>query len=109
MGEGAALRQRQLPHARERAEALAELAVAAVTLEMRLEEGEMDIEILLEAANDDDEEEAQEVEAAGGAAFTAEELAWGRKEAKARLGAEAFRAWRKAVKKAAKGKAASMD
>ena len=52
-----------------------------------------------EAAPGDDEGEGRAAPAAG---FTDEELQWGRKEAKARLGAEAFKEWRKAARKAAK-------
>ena len=39
--------------------------------------------------------------------FSEEELAWGRKEAKSRLSADDFRAWRKASKRASKQKAAA--
>ena len=47
----------------------------------------------------DDEGEGGAAPAAG---FTDEELQWGRKEAKSRLGAEAFKEWRKAARKAGK-------
>ena len=40
--------------------------------------------------------------AGGGFVFTDEELAWGRKVAKARLAPDEYRAWRKASKLASK-------
>ena len=54
-----------------------------------------------EGAEEADDEGGKAVEAAK-EEFTDEELSWGRKVAKARLDADTFRAWRKAVKKRAK-------
>ena len=45
---------------------------------------------------------AAAAEVAEGVGFSDEELAWGRKEAKARLEPEAFKAWRKETKALAK-------
>ena len=101
----ARLRQRELPRARARARELEAIAAAATALALGLEEGAgADVLTLLgaadgEAAPADDEGEGRAAPAAG---FTDEELQWGRKEAKARLGAEAFKEWRKAARKAAK-------
>ena len=93
--------RRRPPRARE----LEAIAAAATALALGLEEGAGgDVLALLgaadgEAAPGDGEGEGRAAPAAG---FTDEELQWGRKEAKARLGAEAFKEWRKAARKAAK-------
>ena len=101
----ARLRPRQLPRARARARELEAIAAAAAALALGIAEGAGgDVLALLgaadgEAVGGDDEGEGGAAPAAG---FTDEELQWGRKEAKARLGAEAFKEWRKAARKAAK-------
>ena len=115
----AAVMQRLLPEARERAGALEELALRATALELALTDGQLTGESLDEAirvAGDeqtdaaaleghpaaDDHDEEQPDDGGGGFAFTDEELSWGRKVAKARLAPEEFKAWRKAVKLASK-------
>ena len=101
----AGVRQRLLPLANSRATELGELAAAAVALEMAVAEGASEAALEELAGSEEEEEEgaaASAAEARSGASFTAEQLAWGKKEAKAKLGAEAFKAWKKAVKQAAK-------
>ena len=121
----AAAMQALLPVARERVAALEALAAEAVALQMALAEGlhlaggGEALEELLDMGGGGVAEGRQAAEDAEGDvfgdgdgigqtdgaddfSFTEEELAWGRKEAKAKLGPEEFKAWRKAAKKAAK-------
>ena len=101
--QAATILQRLLPLARERVEELSELAIAAAALEMGLSEGAAEAALMVagggaeSSETDEDEEEGMKEERLN---FTDEELAWGRKEAKAKLDTETFKAWRKAVKKA---------
>ena len=107
--------QRLLPVARERAEDVEKLARAAAALESAVV-GRLDAEGLAAALA---ELGGSGIDAADGAGddegtvhvaepdFSEEELAWGRKEAKSRLSADDFRAWRKASKRASKQKAAA--
>ena len=121
----AACMQALVPVARDRLEALQRLAAGAVALQMAILEGldptgggnaSTTFEQLLEGIGEaggsggggDGREEGGGAEPGGGSgkedgfSFSEEELAWGRKEAKAKLGPEEFKAWRKAAKKAAK-------
>lgn len=107
--QAVAVMQRLLPEAQGRAELLEALAIDAVLLEMALEAGVAN-EALLELLGGDGDGDEQlgddpdSSASATGAAFTDEELMWGRKEARAKLSAEDFKAWRKAARKVSKGK-----
>ena len=101
--------QALLPLAHARCGELEQLAVEAVRLQIALEQGLA--ADLIDALADEEVHSDSDSDPGGGgegppaaAEFTPEELAWGRKEAKARLGPEEFKAWRKAAKKAAKSK-----
>ena len=104
--QAAGLRQRLLPRARESAEELEELAAEAALVELALADGlDKAVWAALQAEDELDEEGGDEAGTATAAAkftFDEEELSWGRKEAKAKLGPEEFKAWRKAAKAAAK-------
>ena len=103
----ARLRQRQLPRARTRARSLEAIAATALALALGLEEG-VGCAVLAQLGAADGEgvgggEEGEEGHmSVSPAGFTDEELQWGRKEARARLSAEAFKEWRKAARKAGK-------
>ncbi|EOD39556.1 hypothetical protein EMIHUDRAFT_200064 [Emiliania huxleyi CCMP1516] len=102
----AVLRQRLLPRARESAEELEQLAAEAALFELALADG-LDEEgwAALQAEDDLDGGGGGEAGTAVEAPsfdFDEAELSWGRKEAKAKLGPEEFRAWRKAAKAAAR-------
>ena len=79
------------------------MAISAAALEIGLSEGAAEAALMVagdgaeSSETDEDEEEGMKEERLS---FTDEELAWGRKEAKAKLDTETFKAWRKAVKKA---------
>jgi hypothetical protein len=103
-----ALRQRLLPDTLRRAEALRGIASEAAALRLALQaDAPSDaVRALLGKGGGAGELDGDELGWAGGegggeagGGFSDEELAWGRKEAKARLQPEAFREWRKAVKK----------
>ena len=107
--QAAGVRQRLLPEARERAGNLESLARAAAALEAAVAE-RLDAAglaaVLDELGGSADAADSAGPEEASARveqqSFSEDELAWGRKEAKSRLGAEEFRAWRRAVKKASK-------
>lgn len=102
--QAAGLRQRLLPEARARAQALRRIARDAAEAQLAIESAAPGaLEALgarLERGADGEEEDDDESGGSSSAdGFSTEELAWGRKEAKARLAPEAFREWRKVVKK----------
>eukprot|EP00962_Isochrysis_galbana_P058706 scaffold31868_cov114-Isochrysis_galbana.AAC.4 len=104
-----ALRQRLLPETLRKAEALRGIAAEAAALRMAIQaDSPADALLALldepggggRTIGDGSEWDGDEGGgAAAGGGFSEEQLAWGRKEAKARLSAETFREWRKAVKK----------
>ena len=102
--QAAGIRQRLLPRARDSATALERLAIEAALVELAIECGygvEEWTALLGEAEGEVGGEDAPDQGAPKAKfAFDAEQLAWGRKEAKARLSPEEFKAWRKAAKAA---------
>ena len=102
--QAAGIRQRLLPRARDSATALERLATEAALVELAIECGygvEEWTALLGEAEGEVGGEDAPDQGAPKAKfAFDAEQLAWGRKEAKARLSPEEFKAWRKAAKAA---------
>jgi hypothetical protein len=105
--QAAGVRQRLLPRARDSAAALESLATEAALVELAIESGYgVDEWAALSRALGEAEGEAGGEDASDQGspktkfAFEPEQLAWGRKEAKARLSPEEFKAWRKAAKAA---------
>ena len=105
--QAAGVRQRLLPRARDSAAALESLATEAALVELAIESGYgVDEWAALSRALGEAEGEAGGEDAPDQGspktkfAFEPDQLAWGRKEAKARLSPEEFKAWRKAAKAA---------
>ena len=108
------LKQRLAPICAEREAALGEVAAAAAAMRDALRDGDVAAALRHAAAAGGAAGGGAAGGAAGGGAaaaaaevaegvgFSDEELAWGRKEAKARLEPEAFKAWRKETKALAK-------
>ena len=103
--QAAGVRQRLLPRARDSAAALESLATEAALIELAIESGYGVEEwaALSRALGEAEGEAGGEETSDQGApktkfAFEPDQLAWGRKEAKARLSPEEFKAWRKAAK-----------
>lgn len=87
-------RQTLLPEVTQRVRELGKLAEAAITVELAIVEG-----VDLMQDSEDPADSLEEEKAVPELFFTDEELGWARKEAKAKLEPDEFRAWKKALKK----------